>query len=103
MFNMLEQKSGMCAKHKAAENKWSSKDEVPKFMGMPLYALKDYKEEKIKDDLTEEEVFHLNSLGAKRNSVSSMSSMDKLVRGRQGSITDMRGPVRGRSRSQSKS
>jgi len=92
-----------CAKHKAAENKWSSKDEVPKFMGMPLYALKDYKEEKIKEDLTEEEVFHLNSLGAKRNSVSSMSSMDKLVRGRQGSITDMRGPVRGRSRSQSKS
>jgi len=92
-----------CSKHKATENKWSSKDEVPKFMGMPLYALKDYKEEKIKDDLTEEEVFHLNSLGAKRNSISTMSSMDKLVRGRQGSITDMRGSTRGRSRSQSKS
>lgn len=92
-----------CAKHRAAEAKWSSKDEVPKFMGMPLYALKDYKEEKIKEDLTEEEVFYMNGLGAKRNSLSTMSSMDRLVRGRQGSITDMRGSGRGRSRSQSKS
>ena len=77
-------------------------DDVPKFMGMPLYALKDYKEEKIKEDLTEEEVFYMNGLGAKRNSMSTMSSMDKLVRGRQGSITDVRGMGRGRSRSQSK-
>ena len=72
-------------------------------MGMPLYALKDYKEEKIKEDLTEEEVFYMNGLGAKRNSLSTMSSMDRLVRGRQGSITNMRGSGRGRSRSQSKS
>jgi len=91
-----------CTKHRAAESKWSSKDDVPKFMGMPLYALKDYKEEKIKEDLTEEEVFYMNGLGAKRNSMSTMSSMDKLVRGRQGSITDVRGMGRGRSRSQSK-
>ena len=30
-------------------------DDVPKFMGMPLYGLRDVKEEKIKEDLTEEE------------------------------------------------
>lgn len=29
--------------------KWSSKEEVPKFMGMPLYALKDYKEAEVED------------------------------------------------------
>ena len=39
-------------------------DDVPKFMGMPLYGLKDYKEEKIKEDLTEDEVFYLNGLGS---------------------------------------
>ena len=33
-------------------------------MGMPLYGLKDYKEEKIKEDLTEDEVFYLNGLGS---------------------------------------
>jgi len=93
-----------CSKHKSAESKWSSKDEVPKFMGMPLYALKDYKEEKIKEDLTEEEVFYLNGMGAKRNSMSmsAMSSMDRLARGRQGSITDMPRTGRGHSRSQSR-
>jgi len=91
-----------CARHKATENKWSSKDDVPKFMGMPLYALKDYKEEKIKEDLTEEEVFYMNGMGGKRNSISSMSSMDKLARGRHGSITDIRGGGRNRSRSQSR-
>lgn len=37
---------------------------MPKFMGMPLYGLKDYKEEKIKEDLTEDEVFYLNGLGS---------------------------------------
>jgi len=30
-------------------SKWSSKDEVPKFMGMPLYGLKDYKEAEVED------------------------------------------------------
>ena len=45
---------------------------MPKFMGMPLYGLnmKEYKEEKIKEDLTEEEVFYLNGLGARRSSSS---------------------------------
>jgi len=93
-----------CAKHRVAENKWSSKDEVPKFMGMPLYALKDYKEEKVPDDLHEDEVMYLNGMGGKRGSMSSMSQgVDRLVRGRQGSISDVRGTGRARSRSQSRS
>merc|ERR1719228_1583859 len=98
-----------CARHKAAESKWSSKDEVPKFMGMPLYALKDYKEEKMPEDLTEEEVFRLNSgLGGKRGSLSSMAgSLDRIPQGRRGSIAELNGipgrGVRNRSRSQSRS
>jgi len=91
------------SRHRPAENKWSSKDEVPKFMGMPLYALKDYKEEKMKEDLTEEEVLSLNSsggLGGKRSSLASLGQLPVgLARGRQGSISDMRGRARSRSQS----
>ena len=73
-------------------------------MGMPLYALKDYKEEKVPDDLHEDEVMYLNGMGGKRGSMSSMSQgVDRLVRGRQGSISDVRGTGRARSRSQSRS
>ena len=109
---------------RSSENKWSSKvsqgflntfltqtdflnikDDVPRFMGMPLYGLntKEYKEEKLKEDLTEEEVFYLNGLGGKRPSMSSMSSMERL-KGRKSSLADIRaqGP-RARSRSQSRS
>merc|ERR1711936_573194 len=98
----LLNKNRACNQKRCNESKWSSKDDVPKFMGMPLYGLKDYKEEKIKEDLTEEEVFYMNGMGGKRNSISSMSSMDKLARGRHGSITDIRGGGRNRSRSQSR-
>lgn len=105
-----EQRTRACQSHsRAAQSKWSSKDEVPKFMGMPLYALKDYKEEKLKEDLTEEEVFRLNSgMGGKRGSMSSMSgSLDRMPQGRRGSIADLNGVpgrgVRNRSRSQSRS
>ena len=73
-------------------------------MGMPLYGLnmKEYKEEKLKEDLTEEEVFYLNGMGGKRPSlasVSSMSSMERL-RGTRSSLADCR--MRARSRSQSR-
>ena len=71
---------------------------------MPLYGLntKDYKEEKLKEDLTEEEVFYLNGLGGKRPSLSSMTSMERL-KGRRSSLADIRAGPRARSRSQSKS
>merc|ERR1711936_234438 len=93
-----------CVRQKQADNKWSSKDDVPKFMGMPLYGLymKEYKEEKLKEDLTEEEVFYLNGLGGSRPSMSSMSSMERL-KGRRTSLADIRAGPRARSRSQSKS
>lgn len=58
-------RSNRCKTHEnvSSNAKWSSKDEVPKFMGMPLYALKDYKEEVVHqpENLTEEEVFYRNS------------------------------------------
>ena len=95
-----EQRSRALHRHRAAEanQKWSSKDEVPKFMGMPLYALKDYKEEKLKEDLTEEEVFRANGMGGKRGSLSSMAgSLDRMPHGRRGSISDLAG-VPGRMR-----
>jgi len=105
-----EQRSRATKCHsKDAQTKWSSKDEVPKFMGMPLYGLKDYKEEKLKEDLTEEEVFRLNSgMGGKRGSLSSMAgSLDRIPQGRRGSIAELNGipgrGVRNRSRSQSRS
>ena len=71
-------------------------------MGMPLYGLntKEYKEEKVKEDLTEEEVFYLNGLGGR--SMASMTSMERL-KGRRSSLADMRAGPRARSRSQSKS
>ena len=79
-------------------------------MGMPLYGLntKDYKEEKLKEDLTEEEVFYLNGLGGKRPSMSSMSNMSNMtsmerLKGRKNSLADIRAGPRARSRSQSKS
>ena len=76
---------------------------MPKFMGMPLYGLKDYKEEKIKEDLTEEEVFHLNGLGARRSSVSLHNSgLGLRAGGRKGSITDIKGRARSRSASRSR-
>ena len=78
-------------------------------MGMPLYALKDYKEEKVEDalflllppdpqgieDLTEEEVFRANSLASGRGSMS--ASLDRMPQGRRTSISDLSG-VPGRSR-----
>merc|ERR1711936_399596 len=93
-----------CVRQKQADNKWSSKDDVPKFMGMPLYGLnmKEYKEEKLKEDLTEEEVFYLNGMGGKRPSLSSMSNMDRL-RGTRSSLADIRtSGLRARSRSHSR-
>jgi len=96
-----------CSRHRSSENKWSSKDDVPRFMGMPLYGLntKEYKEEKLKEDLTEEEVFYLNGLGGSRPSMSSMASMSSMERlkGRRTSLADIRAGPRARSRSQSKS
>ena len=72
---------------------------------MPLYGLntKEYKEEKLKEDLTEEEVFYLNGLGGSRmSSMSSMTSMERL-KGRRSSLAELRAGPRARSRSQSKS
>ena len=77
-----------------------SQDEVPKFMGMPLYGLQGKSEEKLKEDLTEEEVFYLNGLGARRTSMTSMNNMDRL-RGRS-SGTDLKNTGRNRSRSASR-
>jgi len=108
MMMTKEQRSRACRAHKTTDtSKWSSKDEVPKFMGMPLYALKDYKEETVKDDLTEEEVFRMNSgMAGKRGSMSSMvASLDRIPQGRKGSISDLNGVpgrMRNRSRSQSR-
>ena len=79
-----------------------SQDEVPKFMGMPLYALKDYKEEELKKDLTEEEVFRANGLASGRGSMSSMGSLSSMPHGRKGSISELSG-VPGRSRARSRS
>jgi len=102
-------KNRVCPKNKPSENKWSSKDDMPKFMGMPLYGLnmKEYKEEKIKEDLTEEEVFYLNGLGARRSSSSLVNiagSSGMRAPGRS-SLADVKstGMTRARSRSQSKS
>ena len=70
-------------------------------MGMPLYGLntKEYKEEKLKEDLTEEEVFYLNGLGGSRmSSMSSMTSMERL-KGRRSSLAELRSGPRARSRS----
>jgi len=94
-------KNRICSKYKQAESKWSSKDEMPKFMGMPLYGLKDYKEEKLKEDLTEEEVFYLNGLGARRSSMASMNNVTGL-KGRS-SLMDVKGTGQGRARSRSQS
>ena len=71
-------------------------------MGMPLYGLntKEYKEEKLKEDLTEEEVFYLNGLGGSK--MSSMTSMERLKE-RRSSLAELRSGPRARSRSQSKS
>ena len=78
-------------------------DDVPKFMGMPLYGLRDVKEEKIKEDLTEEEVFHLNGLGNRRSSISlNNTGLGLRASGRKGSITDMKGRARSRSASRTK-
>ena len=116
---------GTCSRQRTSENKWTSKvrattfpllsrlshsdflntqDDVPRFMGMPLYGLntKEYKEEKVKEDLTEEEVFYLNGLGAARASMSSLSSMERLKE-RRSSLAELRAGPRNRSRSQSKS
>ena len=81
-----------------------AQDDVPRFMGMPLYGLKDVKEqEKIKEDLTEEEVFHLNGLGNRRSSISlNNAGLGLRASGRKGSITDMKGRARSRSASRSK-
>ena len=122
-----EQRTKALRRHREAESsssKWSSKvmrlftmysdmqmglgsessfqDEVPKFMGMPLYALKDYKEEEVKTDLTEEEVFRANSLASGRGSMSSMGSLSSMPQGRKGSIAELSG-VPGRSRARSRS
>ena len=114
-----------CSRQRSSENKWSSKvisqhtlqlsqlshsdflnikDDVPRFMGMPLYGLntKEYKEEKLKEDLTEEEVFYLNGVGGSRANMSSMTSMERL-KGRRSSLAELRAGPRARSRSQSKS
>ena len=75
-------------------------------MGMPLYGLKDYKEEKIKDDLTEEEVFYLNGVNNRRSSSSlmNMTNVPGLRGHSRSSLGDMKGSgPRARSRSQSKS
>ena len=73
-------------------------------MGMPLYGLnmKEYKEEKLKEDLTEEEVFYLNGMGGKRPSLASMSNLPSMERlkGTRSSLADTR--LRARSRSQSR-
>ena len=74
---------------------------MPKFMGMPLYGLKDYKEEKLKEDLTEEEVFYMNGLGARRTSMASMNNVTGL-KGRS-SLMDVKGTGQGRARSRSQS
>ena len=71
-------------------------------MGMPLYALKDYKEEEVKKDLTEEEVFRANGLASGRGSMSSMGSLSSMPQGRKGSISELSG-VPGRSRARSRS
>ena len=73
-------------------------------MGMPLYGLKDYKEEKLKEDLTEEEVFYLNGLGARRTSMASMNSnMDRVRPGQRSSGADLKNTGhRNRSRSASR-
>ena len=118
-----EQRTKALRRHRDAETnntKWSSKvlisvspfcrlnmsrllqDEVPKFMGMPLYALKDYKEEEVKKDLTEEEVFRANGLASGRGSMSSMGSLSSMPHGRRGSISELSG-VPGRSRARSRS
>jgi len=98
-----EQRTKALRRHREAETtKWSSKDEVPKFMGMPLYALKDYKEEEVKKDLTEEEVFRANGLASGRGSMSSMGSLSSMPHGRRGSISELSG-VPGRSRARSRS
>ena len=69
-------------------------------MGMPLYGLQGRQEEKLKEDLTEEEVFYLNGLGARRTSMASMNNVDRL-RGRN-SGTDLKNTGRNRSRSASR-
>lgn len=81
------------------QSKWSSKDEVPKFMGMPLTALRGPREENPAgpEDLTEEEVLWRNSVLSAGDRRSSLSS--GLNRGRD-SLNDLR---RGRSRSRSRS
>ena len=76
---------------------------MPKFMGMPLYGYKKEVKEEIKEDLTEEEVFHLNGLGNRRSSISlNNSGLGLRASGRKGSITDMKGRARSRSASRNK-
>lgn len=80
-------------------NKWSSLDEVPKFMGMPLYALRDYKEEAVPDD-------PYATPDTATATPASLSKRGSLAGGRQGSISDLslvRPLGRARSRSVSRS
>jgi len=80
------------------QNKWSAQDDVPKFMGMPLYALKDYKEEVVDDAA---EVGQSSTSGKSRG-----PRNGSLTRGRAGSIAELntvRPLGRARSRSQSRS
>jgi len=100
--NLLNKNRASCQK-KSCESKWSSKDDVPKFMGMPLYGYKKEVKEEIKEDLTEEEVFHLNGLGNRRSSISlNNTGLGLRASGRKGSITDMKGRARSRSASRNK-
>jgi len=80
------------------QNKWTQQDEIPKFMGMPLYALKDYKKEEAAAAVVEEVP---EAAGPRRGSLST-----HRAGGRQGSISDLnivRPLGRARSRSQSRS
>merc|ERR1719468_804902 len=75
--------------NKETTNNWSSQDDVPKFMGMPLYNLKgqQQKEESILDNSSE------------REQLAAMSSR----RGGRGSMSDLTSRPLGRARSRSQS
>ena len=82
-------------------NKWSQQDDIPKFMGMPLYALKDYKEEPTTTNVSESTDISGGSGGR-----SGVRSGSLTRRGRTGSIAELNAvrPLgRARSRSVSRS